>query len=146
MGSEGQNLNSCEDRYLSRSTMNPHFHNYEPYSGLTARCFILEPEPPQPPRGIQVELINYHRMDYQISWEPPQPPSQLLASPGISHPSASNSFSRYRVMWAPRKDEPVDAAMYNDEAGFSPIPDLQHSDVRVVEKVRFKCFSAPSDG
>uniref|UniRef100_A0A5K3FPS0 Fibronectin type-III domain-containing protein n=1 Tax=Mesocestoides corti TaxID=53468 RepID=A0A5K3FPS0_MESCO len=73
-------------------------------------------------------------MDYQISWEPPLPPSELLNAPGSSHPSASNSFTRYRVMWAPRKDEPVDASMYNDEAGFSPIPDLQNSDVRVVDK------------
>lgn len=83
-------------------------------------------------------------MDYQISWLSPLPPQQLLASPGSSHPAAANSFSRYRIMWGPRKEEPVDASMYNTEAGFSPIPDLQQSDVRVVDKVSVWTPSNPS--
>lgn len=100
-----------------------------------------EPEPPKPPRGIQVKLVNYDRLDYQVSWHPPLPtkvPTVALPS-GTSHPTSaatsSAAFTRYRVMLAPRKEEPVDASMYNDEAGFSPIPDLQYSDVRVLDKV-----------
>ncbi|VDL17893.1 unnamed protein product [Hymenolepis diminuta] len=105
-------------------------------------CPAAEPEPPQPPRGIQVELVNYDRLDYQVSWHPPLPTkSSILPFPsGVSHPSVVSvqppptTFTRYRVLWAPRKDEPVDASMYNDEAGFKPIPDLQYSDVRVLDK------------
>ncbi|KAM3188486.1 hypothetical protein ACTXT7_000183 [Hymenolepis weldensis] len=105
-------------------------------------CPAAEPESPQPPRGIQVELVNYDRLDYQVSWHPPLPTkSSILPFPsGVSHPSVVSvqppptAFTRYRVLWAPRKEEPVDASMYNDEAGFKPIPDLQHSDVRVLDK------------
>ncbi|VDO08532.1 unnamed protein product [Rodentolepis nana] len=105
-------------------------------------CPAAEPEPPQPPRGIQVELVNYDRLDYQVSWHPPVPTkSPILPFPsGVSHPNvisvqpSPTTFTRYRVLWAPRKEEPVDASMYNDEAGFKPIPDLQHSDVRVLDK------------
>ncbi|KAL5967082.1 hypothetical protein TSMEX_005146 [Taenia solium] len=99
-----------------------------------------EPEPPKPPRGIQVKLVNYDRLDYQVSWHPPLPTkaSAVALPSGTSHPTSSatssTAFTRYRVMLAPRKEEPVDASMYNDEAGFSPIPDLQHSDVRVLDK------------
>lgn len=95
----------------------------------------LEPTPLQPPRDLQVELVDYNKLDYQITWKPPVPSKHILSTNGNTHPGLSNTFSRYRIMWAPRKAEPVDATMYNDEAGFSPIPDLQHSDVRVVEKV-----------
>ncbi|VDK35465.1 unnamed protein product [Taenia asiatica] len=103
-------------------------------------CPAPEPEPPKPPRGIQVKLVNYDRLDYQVSWHPPLPTkaSTVALPSGTSHPTSSatssTAFTRYRVMLAPRKEEPVDASMYNDEAGFSPIPDLQHSDVRVLDK------------
>ncbi|KAM7541163.1 hypothetical protein Aperf_G00000039163 [Anoplocephala perfoliata] len=105
-------------------------------------CPAAEPEPPKPPRDIQVELVNYDRLDYQVSWNPPLPTKSSIANfpSGVSHPgvvtitSPSTTFTRYRVLWAPRKEEPVDASMYNDEAGFSPIPDLQNSDVRVLDK------------
>ena len=109
-----------------------------------------EPEPPQPPHNIQVELVNYERLDYQVSWNPPFPLSRktprtgaVATMPGgFSHPSISDqsaspsaTFTRYRVLWAPRKEEPVEASMYNDAAGFSPILDFQNSDVRVLDKV-----------
>lgn len=88
--------------------------------------------------------MNYDRLDYQVSWNPPLSTKSSITNfpSGVSHPgvvtipSPSATFTRYRVLWAPRKDEPVDASMYNDEAGFSPIPDLQNSDVRVLDKVR----------
>uniref|UniRef100_A0A915EXU9 Anosmin 1 n=1 Tax=Echinococcus canadensis TaxID=519352 RepID=A0A915EXU9_9CEST len=103
-------------------------------------CPAAEPELPKPPRDIQVKLVSYDRLDYQVSWRPPLPTkaSAAVLTSGTSHPASaaasSTAFTRYRVMLAPRKEEPVDASMYNDEAGFSPIPDLQHSDVRVLDK------------
>lgn len=43
--------------------------------------------------------------------------------------------TKYRVVWAPRVEEPVNKDMYNDDVGFSPIMDAQQSDVRIVEDV-----------
>ncbi|VDK78183.1 unnamed protein product [Dibothriocephalus latus] len=78
-----------------------------------------------PPRNVQVELNDRRRLDYRVTWLPP-----ALSLNAVQ----DNALTRYRVMWAPRQEEPVDATTYNDKAGFSPILDTARSDVRVVEK------------
>ncbi|VDM03236.1 unnamed protein product [Schistocephalus solidus] len=82
--------------------------------------------PSGPDLNVQVELNDRRHLDYRVSWLPPAPPLGVVRD---------DAFMRYRVMWAPRKEEPVDATTYNDKAGFSPILDTARSDVRVVEKV-----------
>ncbi|KAL7063509.1 hypothetical protein AAHC03_01100 [Spirometra sp. Aus1] len=90
-----------------------------------SECPDTEPMTLLPPKNVQVELSDRRHLDYRVTWLPPALPISVVQD---------DVFTRYRVMWAPRKEEPVDATTYNDKAGFSPILDTSRSDVRVVEK------------
>ncbi|VDP99503.1 unnamed protein product [Trichobilharzia regenti] len=107
--------------------------------GLPENCPPPAPVPPLPP--TQLKVMHMGDLDYQISWVQSISTQErkIRTADKDSRLSFSNKLKRnstkYRIIWAPRIHEPVDESMYNDEIGFSPIMDLQQTDVRVINKV-----------
>nr|CAH8842308.1 unnamed protein product [Trichobilharzia regenti] len=106
--------------------------------GLPENCPPPAPVPPLPP--TQLKVMHMGDLDYQISWVQSISTQErkIRTADKDSRLSFSNKLKRnstkYRIIWAPRIHEPVDESMYNDEIGFSPIMDLQQTDVRVINK------------
>ncbi|CAH8526176.1 unnamed protein product [Heterobilharzia americana] len=101
-------------------------------------CPAPAPEPPSPP--TQLKVVHMGNLNYLISWEQPMS-SQGRKTRTVNKNtrlSLTNKLNRnstkYRIIWAPRIQEPVDESMYNDEIGFIPIMDIQQTDVRVIDK------------
>ncbi|KAF5398052.1 hypothetical protein PHET_08233, partial [Paragonimus heterotremus] len=86
---------------------------------------------PSPPLNLKVK--NLSKLNYRISWRRPVTTGRTTKTP-TSSIGTQITDTKYRVVWAPRVDEPVSKEMYNDQAGFSPIMDLQKSDARIVGK------------
>ncbi|OON21861.1 fibronectin type III domain protein, partial [Opisthorchis viverrini] len=92
------------------------------------------PGPPPPP--LNLRAVRVEDMRYRITWKPPifaEHQNRLVRRQQVRS-APLPSVTKYRVLWAPRVEEPVIREMYNDEVGFSPIMDLQQSDVRIVDK------------
>ncbi|CAL8099101.1 unnamed protein product [Calicophoron daubneyi] len=115
---------SCVDVDVSRGSTPPE------------DCPLPEPGPPLPPSNLNVQKMS--AMIYRISWKSPHMTERRTRTiPGMGRRTETLSdphLTKYRVLWAPRINEPVSMEMYNDKIGFSPIMDYQRSDVRVVEQ------------
>ncbi|KAG5450828.1 Anosmin-1 [Clonorchis sinensis] len=97
-------------------------------------CSLPDPGPPPPP--LNLRAVRVEDMRYRITWKPPilaELQNRLVRRQQVRS-APLPSVTKYRVLWAPRIEEPVIREMYNDEVGFSPIMDLQQSDVRIVDK------------
>ncbi|CAH8521654.1 unnamed protein product [Dicrocoelium dendriticum] len=98
-------------------------------------CSLPDPGPPPAPLDLITKEIGQLR--YRISWEPPIFTERWIrAAKGKLTKSGVSLLQniKYRVVWAPRIEEPVSREMYNDAVGFSPLMDLQRSDARIVHK------------
>ncbi|KAF5397517.1 hypothetical protein PHET_08170 [Paragonimus heterotremus] len=96
-----------------------------------ANCTLPDPGLPSPPLNLKVK--NLSKLIYRISWRRSVMTERTTRTPTYSIGTQIRD-TKYRVVWAPRIDEPVSKEMYNDQAGFSPIMDLQKSDARIVGK------------
>ncbi|TPP64013.1 Anosmin-1 [Fasciola gigantica] len=108
-------------------------------------CSPTDPGPPPPPAGLTAAQTS-SPLSYRIQWNPPkfdETQSETLTSSTLANRQRTRAAlsnqspllgTKYRVIWAPRVEEPVNKEMYNDDVGFSPIMDTQQSDVRIVEE------------